>query len=105
MVGQGPLERVVGDEIRSRGLVDRILVKGVTTEPEEFLAQVDLLLMTSKYEGRPNVVAEAASLATPVVSTNAGDVRLMAADLAGVTVVDSRDPEVLALALTNKGAA
>lgn len=56
------------------------------------------LLMTSDYEGSPNVVREALSCNTPIVSVPVGDVRRWLTGLEGTRIVE-RDPVMLGQAL------
>ena len=105
MAGQGPLCEMVQQEIGKRGLSQRITIGPVTDSPNQFLGSIRALLLTSRFEGRPNVIAEAAAAGTPVLSTDAGDARQMSEELPNVKVLRSRDPEEFARALTNMGVA
>jgi len=51
----------------------------------------DCLLMTSDFEGSPNIVREALACNTPVVSVDVGDIRRWLMNLDGTRIV-SRDP-------------
>ena len=73
-VGRGPLEPHLRAAVREAGAADRVDLVG--EQPPEALADwyraADLLLLTSRREGRPNVVLEALASGLPVVATRAG---------------------------------
>ena len=54
---------------------DRIIFLGERSNVEEIMASFDLLCLTSKAEGFPNVIGEAMSLGLPCISTDVGDVK------------------------------
>lgn len=58
----------------------------------------DCLLVTSDYEGSPNIVREALACGVPIVSVEVGDVRRWLADLEGTRIVE-RDPAEIGRAL------
>jgi len=58
----------------------------------------DCLLMTSDFEGSPNIVREALACNVPIVSVDVGDVRRWIAGLEGTRMV-SRDPAEIGRAL------
>lgn len=72
----------------------RIELLGMLDDMPSFYRGIDALVLSSRTEGFPNVVAEAMSHGKPVVATNVGD----AAEIVGETgfVVPSRDPDKLA---------
>lgn len=55
----------------------------------------DIVLLTSKWEGSPNVIKEAMACCRPIVSTNVGDVELILGDVSGC-YLSSYKAEVLA---------
>lgn len=61
----------------------------------EYLSASDLLLLTSHYEGSPNVVKEAVACNLPVVATPVGDVPKVIADIKGCYLT-SYDPSDVA---------
>jgi len=58
-----------------------------------YLNAADVLLMTSKYEGSPNIIKEAMACNCPIVSTQVGDVKEIIGDTAGcfITSFDPND--------------
>lgn len=64
------------------------------------LNAADCLLVTSDFEGSPNIVREALACRTPVVSVPVGDVRKWLDGLAGTKVVE-RDPVLLGQAIVD----
>ncbi len=80
------------------GLSDAQLdLMGEVSDMSDFYRNIDLLVLSSRTEGFPNVIAEAMSYGKPVVTTDVGD----AAQVAGSAglVVPPRDAEALAAAI------
>jgi len=95
-VGRGPLHDALLARSKDLGLEQRMLLVGEV--PPETLAlwygAADVLLLTSRREGRPNVVLEAQSSGLPVLATDAGGTRELLRGIKG-TLLESRDPELL----------
>lgn len=66
----------------------------------DWYAAADVLLLTSKREGRPNVVLEALASGRPVVATQAGGTAELLAPFTQRMVADERTPAALAARLT-----
>lgn len=60
-----------------------------------YINSSDVLLLTSEYEGSPNVIKEALACNVPIVSTDVGDVKEMLFGINGCYVGDL-NPEILA---------
>lgn len=56
--------------IQSRQLIDRVLVMGFQNNPYAWMANAELLVLTSDREGMPNVIIESLLCGTPVVATD-----------------------------------
>lgn len=65
------------------------------TTPFYFNA-ADVVLLTSKWEGSPNVIKEAMACGCPIVSVDVGDVRERMDGIEGCYVANTRNPEELA---------
>jgi glycosyltransferase involved in cell wall biosynthesis len=61
-----------------------------------FFNAADVVLLTSKWEGSPNVIKEALACGCPIVSTDVGDVRERMAGVEGCYVAITREPKELA---------
>lgn len=94
-LGRGPLQQELAFEIEARGVGDRVRMLGEVS-PEElsmYYGAADLLLLTSRREGRPNVVLEALASGLPVLATHAGGTREILGD--SPMLASSRDPKSL----------
>lgn len=97
IAGAGPLMDAVGQEVTRRGLDGRVSLLGHVDGVEEILAGLDVLWLTSRDEGIPGVLIEAAMAGCPAVTYPVGDVaEVVDHGLTGV-VLDRRDPAALAL--------
>jgi len=74
VVGDGPLNRPVEAAIRERLLSDRVHMLGSRADVADLLATSDVLLFTSRSEGMPASVIEAAMLGIPTASFSVGGV-------------------------------
>jgi len=101
MLGEGRLVPAVEQRIQALGLKDRVTLQGHVAAIEPYLADADVLLITSRYEGGPAVAVEALAQGLPVVSTDCSFLLhdLITAPEAG-RILASRDPGQLATALT-----
>ncbi len=99
-VGRGPLRDTLRRAADEAGLGERLLLPGEQT-PEQlagWYTACDALLLTSRREGRPNVVLEALASGRPVVATAAGGTGELLDGLPGL-LVESRHPEAVGDAL------
>ncbi len=73
--GFGPLEASMRSRVDRRGLRDRIILAGPTTDVGLAYSAMDVVLMTSRIEGLPNVMIEAQAVGRPVVAPDVGGTR------------------------------
>jgi glycosyltransferase involved in cell wall biosynthesis len=77
IAGDGPLRAEVEEEVRARGLADRVFVLGNRSDVPDLLAASDAVLLASALEGMPGCLIEAGMAGLPSV----------AYDLAGISEV------------------
>ena len=75
IIGAGPMCQEMETFIRNNKLNGRVHLPGVRSEVATPLSAMDVFLLTSEFEGTPNVVLEAQWLGLPVVATDAGGTR------------------------------
>lgn len=66
--GEGEERQALQSQICQRGLADRVRLAGNSSSPGEWLGQADAFVLSSRYEGFSNALAEAMAAGLPVVS-------------------------------------
>lgn len=75
LIGTGPMHAKLMKLADKLGIADRLFLPGTEKNIAPAYAAMDVLLLTSRFEGLPNVVIEAQALGVPVVATDAGGTR------------------------------
>ena len=70
LMGQGRQKKRLLKLCRELGVEDDVLFPGFTDNPYPWLKRADLFVLSSLWEGSPNVLTEALALGTPVVATD-----------------------------------
>jgi glycosyltransferase involved in cell wall biosynthesis len=71
-IGDGPLWQEVSQRASQSAFADRLRFPGAISPVEPAMTALDLLLLTSRSEGLPNVLVEAQAVGTLVASTDVG---------------------------------
>ncbi|WHZ20903.1 MAG: hypothetical protein OJF47_000015 [Nitrospira sp.] len=101
IIGTGSLETAVRKEIQRKRLGDRVMMLGGLTHEETMKAMQDLQLvvMTSRWEGLPLLPLEAMRMGIPVVATDVGGVREIIEDGKSGILAPVRTSTAIALAV------
>jgi len=101
MAGDGPMRAKLQSEAKRLGIADRLHLPGPVRPVETALHAMDLFLLTSRFEGLPNVTLEAGLAGLPVVTTDAGGARetIRIGETGLVVEADGLDENQLAEAL------
>lgn len=104
IVGQPlPLNPGVAEEIEAAiaamGLQNKLMLTGFRPDVPAVLQRLDVLAMTSHYEGMPNVVMEAMAAARPVVATRVGGVPELIEQGVNGFIIPPDDPDQFAQAV------
>lgn len=70
ILGEGEERPKLEEQIRNYGLKKEILLPGFVDNPYPYMKQAAVFVLSSLWEGLPNVLIQAMALGTPVVSTN-----------------------------------
>jgi len=99
--GDGELRNSLQKLIDSYSLTDRIILAGNTNEPYKKMQEAMLFVLSSDFEGMPNVLMEAMALGLPVISTDCspgGAAELIENNVNGL-LVPCNNVELLAAAI------
>jgi glycosyltransferase involved in cell wall biosynthesis len=72
LAGYGDLAEQVEHRIQTLGLAERFILPGATKDVGLIYGALDVFLMTSRFEGTPNVLIEAQAAGVPAVAPNVG---------------------------------
>ena len=114
IVGDGPEKNRLEKDIQKYCLSDDFTILKPNSNVYQYMNQFDVLLLTSRFEGLPNVLIEAQLLGIPVISTNTGGAAETFLDNVSGYLLKTLDPkecaalirrlandEILALSLSN----
>lgn len=75
VVGAGPLEGEIKEELRRLDLEEKVFFPGLKTDVKPYQEAMDIFMMSSSFEGLPLALLEAMSMECAVVSTRAGGIK------------------------------
>ncbi len=70
IIGRGTLKNILLYEIKRLNLTDNIKLVGFKDKAEQYISQCDIFVLSSKYEGLPNVLIESQKYIIPIISSN-----------------------------------
>jgi len=70
LVGRGVLEETLRQEIERLNLSEKVHFLGFTPNPYQYMARADCMVLSSDYEGLPNVLSEGLACGLPIISTD-----------------------------------
>jgi len=99
IVGDGPMQEALSHEANRLRIMERMTLTGFRPERAAVLQAMDVVVLSSLYEGCANAILEAMAMAKPVVATNVGgNHELVVNDVTG-RLVSSQDPQAMAEAV------
>jgi glycosyltransferase involved in cell wall biosynthesis len=97
--GQGPLLESLQELRNELGLQNKVQFPGLTKNPYEVMKKADLYVMSSRFEGFPNVLVEAMACGLPVISFGCGGPRDIIRDGIDGLLVPPEDVQALSIAI------
>jgi len=70
IVGRGALKDILISEIKRLNLGKNIKLVGFKNHAEQYISQSDIFVLSSKFEGLPNVLIESQKYGVPIISSN-----------------------------------
>lgn len=100
ILGDGPEKENLRRQILSLNLSDNVTLEGYQNNPYIYFSNADLFVLSSRFEGLPNVVLESLACGTPVVAFNCpgGIDEIIVNDSQGV-IVPENDVHALSCAI------
>lgn len=100
VIGDGELRAALIRQATAAGLLpDRLTFTGVIRDMPGVLAMLDVVVLSSAWEGLPMTLLEAMSMARPVIATSVGEIPNLIADGVSGLVVPPGDDGALAAAM------
>jgi glycosyltransferase involved in cell wall biosynthesis len=68
LLGDGPNRKALIQYIKDNNLQNKVTLKGFVDNPYPYMRQADIFVLSSRFEGFPNVVLESNACNTPVIA-------------------------------------
>jgi glycosyltransferase involved in cell wall biosynthesis len=101
VIGDGELRPALEAMVQDLGLSSRVHFTGWWRDIPSAMADLDLVALSSRNEGTPVALIEAAACGRPVIATDVGGVRSVVANGETGQLVPPRDPVALAQGITD----
>ncbi len=75
LVGAGPLEKEIKNQLTKLNLKEKVLLTGLQTDVKPYFNAMDIFMMSSSFEGLPIALLEAMSMECAIVTTDAGGIK------------------------------
>lgn len=85
LAGDGPDEDLLRQQASTLGIADSVTFSGVVDDVVAFMADIDIVVLPSLWEGMPNVLLETMAAGRPIVATNLPGIEEMVQD--GISAV------------------
>jgi glycosyltransferase involved in cell wall biosynthesis len=99
IAGEGPMLGELKTDANSLNLKERVKFLGLRKDIPHVLSAVDAFVLSSAWEGLPNVIMEALAAAKPVVATDVGGVRELVEENKSGFIVPAGSADALASAM------
>lgn len=100
ILGEGPLKASLEDLANDIGVSERVHLVGLQSNPYAWFARADAFVLSSRYEGFPNVVLEAMVCGTPVIALpSPGGVQEILGDASGCLLAEDLSAKALSNAI------
>lgn len=100
ILGEGELRQDLEQQLRELNIENRVYLPGFVARPTDILQKAELFVLSSRWEGFPNVLLEALMSGVPIVATSCegASVSILEQGKHGHLVVPD-DPDALAMAI------
>ncbi len=95
IVGHGDEKERLKIMVKDKHLEDHIIITGYRTDVAKVISIFDIAVLTSLWEGLPEVLVQAATLSKPVVTFDVDDAREVVHDSLNVVILSIKDVEEL----------
>jgi glycosyltransferase involved in cell wall biosynthesis len=96
ILGQGKDKNMLKGLVDKMGIKKKVLFMGFQKNPYKYIKASKIFILSSRWEGFPNVILEAMACGVPVISTRYPGVQEVIDDGADGIIVPSRNPDMMA---------
>ncbi|MDD5644145.1 MAG: glycosyltransferase [bacterium] len=97
ILGEGPLLSELKGQVRTLQIEKKVIFAGFQKNPFKYISKSDVFVITSLWEGFPNVLPEAFACGTPVICVDCGNIcRRLIKDKVNGFIVPGHDDKSLA---------
>ncbi len=100
IAGEGPLREELTSLARDLSISDHVRLLGIRQDVPQLMNAADAFVLSSAWEGLPNVLLEAHATALPIVATDVGGNREIVKNSVSGFVVPAQNPAELAQAMS-----